>query len=84
MDGLHVKAGETIDFMVEGRGDSGAGSFLWAPVLRLESEAGSTGPPEINEWRADRDFAGPVSAPLNAWEQLAQVLLWANEFVYLD
>jgi hypothetical protein len=81
VDGLQVKAGETIDFVVEGRGDPVSASFLWAPQLRLASEAA---PDAVEEWRAERDFAGPASAPLNAWEQLAQVLLWANEFVYLD
>jgi hypothetical protein len=81
IEGLQVKAGETVDFLVECRGDSASGSFLWAPVLRLASESGSA---DSEEWRADRDFAGPLSPPLNAWEKLAQVLLWANEFVYLD
>ena len=69
-----------IDFVVECRADPTADSFLWAPLLRLAPEG--KGP--VREWRADRDFAGPASAPLNAWEKLAQVLFWSNEFVYLD
>jgi hypothetical protein len=81
IEGLPVKARETIDFVVECRGDSAPGSFLWAPVLRLASDSGTAG---SDEWRADRDFAGPFSPPFCAWEKLAQVLLWANEFVYLD
>jgi hypothetical protein len=38
-------------------------------------------------WDAAREFGGegaPKPEPLNGWEQYAQVLLLANEFVFVD
>jgi hypothetical protein len=35
-------------------------------------------------WDAQKDFAGPPMQLLNRWEQLAQALMLANEFVFLD
>ena len=35
-------------------------------------------------WDSDVDFGGKPSAQLDGWEQLAQLLLCANEFVFVD
>ena len=35
-------------------------------------------------WNAKADFHGPAVTRLGPWEQLAQVLLSANEFVFVD
>jgi hypothetical protein len=35
-------------------------------------------------WNAEQDFAGPKPSWLNSWEQLAQVLLIANELMFVD
>ena len=38
-------------------------------------------------WDAKKEFSGntpPPPTPLNAWEQLAQVLLESNEFLFID
>lgn len=72
-----VKAGETIDFIVESMADTNSDSFTWAPLIR--SDAG--------EWDAKLAFSGPTPPPLprlTLWEQYAQVLLAANEFVFVD
>jgi hypothetical protein len=72
-----VKAGETIDFIVECIADTNSDSFTWAPLIR--SDAG--------EWDAKLAFAGPTAPPpprLTPWEQYAQVLLAANEFIFVD
>jgi hypothetical protein len=71
-----VKAGDTIDFIVDIGGTLNSDQFLWAPVLT----EGAT------KWDARAEFSGPMPAPeqLTAWEQYAQVLLLANEFAFVD
>jgi hypothetical protein len=77
--GLEVKAGETIDFVVDCRADNNSDSFLWAPTIRMAQ------PDE--EWSAAAQFQGPpekLPPALGAWERYAQVLLESNEFAFLD
>jgi hypothetical protein len=79
-----VKQGDTIDFVVDYRANLNYDDFSWAPTIEAldKSEAGK---PEA--WDAQKDFAGntpPPPTPLNAWEQLAQVLLESNEFLFVD
>jgi hypothetical protein len=71
-----VKAGDTIDFIVDIGGTLLAEQFLWAPVIKT----GET------TWDARAEFDGPRPAPqpLTAWEQYAHVLLLANEFAFVD
>ena len=71
-----VKAGDTIDFIVDIGGTLNSDQFLWAPVIK----AGET------SWDARAEFDGPRPATeyLTAWEQYAQVLLLANEFAFVD
>jgi Protein of unknown function (DUF1553)/Protein of unknown function (DUF1549)/Planctomycete cytochrome C len=79
-----VKRGDTIDFVVDGRGSDAFGGFNWAPVLRMDgAESSKTGK---LVWDAAKDFKGapPAAKPYGAWERYAQVLLEANEFLFLD
>ncbi len=71
-----VKAGDTIDFIVDIGDTLNSDQFLWAPVITTEGTI----------WDAKADFTGPMPAPqhLTAWEQYAQVLLLANEFAFVD
>jgi len=71
-----VKAGDTIDFIVDIGDTLNSDQFLWAPVITAEG----------TKWDARADFDGPHPAPqyLTPWEQYAQVLLLANEFAFLD
>ena len=71
-----VKAGDTIDFIVDIGDTLNSDQFLWAPVLTAEE----------TKWDARAEFDGPHPAPqyLTPWEQYAQVLLLANEFAFLD
>jgi len=73
---LVVKAGETIDFVVEISDTLNSNQFLWEPVITADSQT----------WSAREDFDGPRPAPeyLTLWEQYAQVLLLANEFAFVD
>ncbi len=74
---VEVKAGETIDFIVDPRGTDNSDGFRWNPVIG--SDGGS--------WDAKAQFAGPPPprpAPLKPWEQYAHVLLETNEFAFVD
>jgi mono/diheme cytochrome c family protein len=78
LDAIKVEADESIDFVVDLRESLNSDEFLWAPTIRM---LGSDPEPT---WDAARDFAGPVSPQLSPREQLAQVLLMANEFMFVD
>jgi hypothetical protein len=71
-----VKAGDTLDFVVDIGGNLHSDQFLWAPVITADGM----------KWDARAEFDGPRPAPqhLSAWEQYAQVLLLANEFAFVD
>jgi len=71
-----VKAGDTLDFVVDIGGTLNSDQFLWVPVITAEG----------SKWDARAEFTGPMPAPerLSAWEQYAQVLLLANEFAFVD
>lgn len=88
-----VKRGDTIDFAVDICGMLTHDEFAWSPTIksldapaapkRKSPDAGS----EVTEWDARRDFGGtPTEAatPLTPWERYAQVLLLANEFMFVD
>ena len=73
---LVVKAGDTLDFIVDIGGTLNSDQFLWVPVIKAEDTA----------WDARTEFDGPRPVPklLSPWEQYAQVLLLANEFAFVD
>ena len=76
---LAVEPGDTIDFIVDIRNVLNSDQYLWSAEIRElnKSEGGST-------WDSVRDFSGPPSRRLTPLEQLAQVLLMANEFMFID
>lgn len=73
---IHVRRGDTLDFAVDCRSTATADAFQWAPEIRLRDGS------EV--WNARRDFAAPPPPPLTGWEQLAQAMMLANEFLYVD
>ncbi len=78
---LSVQAGDVIDFVVYCQADGDNDAFQWAPVIR-----GSVGADESAQivWDAAVDFSGPVEMPLDPWQQLAQILMMSNEFMFVD
>jgi hypothetical protein len=89
MSPLHVKQGETIDFVV----DCGPGnnfdfdSFGWKVLItKVAAEGALAGDDAGNTWDAMKEFSGstPKPIPLNPWEKFAQVLLESNEFMFVD
>ena len=82
-----MKKGDTIDFVVDCRGEVGFDSFSWSPVLKYISDGTKVAADETREWNAKSDFSGPPKEKLKSlstWEKYAQVLLLANEFVFVD
>ncbi|MBN8246825.1 MAG: PSD1 domain-containing protein [Verrucomicrobia bacterium] len=80
---LEVQTGDALDFVVEPRADENSDSFEWrVDLTRLDpAPVGAAA-----SWNSRRDFSGPrpTVPPLDAWQEFAQVLLSANEFVFVD
>jgi hypothetical protein len=76
---IEVEAGETLDFIVDLTDTLSHDQFLWK--IRIEP---ITDDPSELAWDAQRDFRGEPTEVLDPWEQLAQVLMAANEFMFID
>lgn len=83
---VEVLRGDTIDFVVEPKADENTDSFEWSPTVRYLELSGAFSNIQTRDWNARRDFSGPQEAAegLSIWAQYAQVLLSANEFVFVD
>lgn len=84
VDELAMKAGDTLDFVVDIGGGLNSDQFLWAPQIHLSGMAGSGGDIPEKKWDASGDFTVSNVSKLDPWEQLVQVLMLANEFVFVD
>jgi len=83
LDAMPMSAGDTLDFIVDIRDGLNSDQFLWAPKVTNVASTGAGGD-NATAWDAQKDFTGPAITPLNRWQQLAQALMLANEFVFLD
>lgn len=79
VDSVAVVAGETIDFVADIGDGLNNDQFLWQITIRERGSAET-----VMAWDSRTDFTGPVPEPLSPWEQLAQVLLCSNEFLFVD
>ena len=78
VDLLTVNQGETIDFVVDIDRVLNSDQYRWTVVMESQN-------PDVNVvWNSATDFTANRIVRLNAWEQLAQVLLCANEFLFVD
>jgi cytochrome c553 len=81
---IPVQAGDTIDFLVDPLSDSDNDGFVWPVTITYqEPDSGRA----KHAWSSEADFSGPPgdgSLPLTPWEQLAQVLMLSNEFLFVD
>ncbi|WP_442508895.1 PSD1 and planctomycete cytochrome C domain-containing protein [Novipirellula sp. SH528] len=75
VDTLAVQPGETIDFIVDINKVLNNDQYLWE--ITLESSRGES-------WNATSDFPRDTLVQLDELEQLAQVLLCTNEFLFVD
>ncbi|HEX5102173.1 MAG TPA: DUF1553 domain-containing protein, partial [Pirellulaceae bacterium] len=74
---LDVTAGDTLDFVADIGNKLSHNQFLWrATITPLDD----SGPP----FDSVRDFENQGKTRLTPWEQLAQVLLSANELMFVD
>jgi hypothetical protein len=80
---VEVKAGDTVDFIVDCAAAAGGDEFTWAPTVRLNCKDKDGNKSEIVSASA-KGFRGPAPQMLSRWEQLALVLLQSNEFVFID
>jgi len=84
---LEVRRGDTIDFVTDCRGSVGFDSFNWAPTIKYVFDSTKAPADQPKEWSAKTDFSGPTREKppsLGAWEKYAQVILLANELVFVD
>jgi hypothetical protein len=79
VDELAVTKGDVVDFVVDiGKGLNND-QYLWKVVIEEVGDGDKT-----IVWDSSADFPPPVSNLLDGWEQLAQVLLCSNEFMFVD
>ncbi len=78
---LAVEPGETIDFLVDIGDGLGYDQFLWE--IQLADPQTDPENPALS-WNAKSDFPVQRTARLTAWQQLAQTILCANEFHFVD
>ena len=81
---LQMRAGDTLDFVVDIGDGLNSDQFLWAPRIEREGQTGSGGDSGGEAWDAAADFSAQPASRLDAWEQLTQMLLLSNEFMFLD
>jgi len=83
---LAVETGDTLDFVVDIHGSLGFDQYLWNVAIQdVGALAGTAeGGPAEKEWDSTRDFVGPATGMLTPWQQLVQVLLLSNEFLFVD
>ncbi|MBX3440974.1 MAG: PSD1 domain-containing protein [Planctomyces sp.] len=75
---LTVEPGETIDFIVDIGDELNSDQYLWSVTL---TEQGVEAPVR---WSSTEDFPRATPTQLSPLEQLAQVLLSSNEFLFVD
>lgn len=81
---ITMHKGETLDFIVDIRDGLNSDQFLWVPLITVVGSAGTGGDVAGQTWNAEKDFGGDLPTLLNPWQQLAQVLMLSNEFMFVD
>ncbi len=78
VESLQVMPGDTISFVVDIGDTLNSDQYLWISTI---SKAAAELP---RSWNSNTDFPRDVSDQLSQLEQLAQVLLCSNEFLFVD
>jgi hypothetical protein len=79
LETLNVEAGDTVDFVVDIGDVLNTDQFLWPCTL---TAIGRSASPSL--WNSETDFPQNTLQELTPLEQLAQVLLCSNEFMFVD
>jgi hypothetical protein len=77
-DAVALKAGDTIDFVVDIGGILHSDQYLWTATIAERTGKKTT------VWNSQTDFPKNQQDSLTPWEQLAQVLVCSNEFLFVD
>lgn len=76
---LFVSKGDVIDFLVDIGDVLNSDQYLWSTTIQpIETKD------TIVRWNSENDFPKVTVEQLDPWEQLAQVLLCTNEFLFVD
>lgn len=81
---LAFRAGETLDFIVDIGDVLNSDQFLWSTQIHQAPTIGGAADTPAQSWDAAKDFSAQPNSQINAWEQLVQVLMLANEFMFVD
>jgi hypothetical protein len=82
---IAFQKGDSLDFIVDIDIGLNSDQFLWSPQLSTtQTIAGSGGDAPAEVWDAKKDFPASPKTTLTSWEQLAQVLMLSNEFMFID
>jgi hypothetical protein len=84
VEDVAVKHGDTIDFVTDCYQTVDHDSFGWIATVSFSGNDKTAG---RKEWDTKKDFADSARLqhePLSDWEKYAQVLLLANELVFVD
>ena len=77
---IAFQKGDTLDFIVDIGNGLNSDQFLWS--AQVIASSGGDVPSEV--WDAQKDFTASPKTTLSSWEQLAQVLMLSNEFMFVD
>ena len=87
LENLEIQPGDFIDLVVAPRGENAFDDFSWSPrIVEVGINAAGT-PFAVKQWRSEDAFRRSVpfwEGGMDPWEQLAQVLLMSNEFMFVD
>jgi Protein of unknown function (DUF1553)/Protein of unknown function (DUF1549)/Planctomycete cytochrome C len=86
---LELRAGDTVDFITESRGDVSFDSFHWAPTIRYLASEKNPATESDCVWNAGADFKGPEAKEdsnpgLTPMQEFAQIILLSNELFFVD
>jgi len=86
LDAIAFQTGDTLDFIVDIGNGLNSDQFLWSPKITpsVTATTGAGGDTPSDTWDAKQDFSAQPKSQLNAWEQLVQVLMLSNEFMFVD
>lgn len=83
-DTLTFNSGDTLDFIVDIGDVLNSDQFLWSVRVHQSPTVGAGGDTLPQTWDAEKDFSSQPNSQLNPWEQFVQVLMLANEFMFVD
>ncbi len=84
VDAIDIEAGETIDFVVDMGDILNSDQYLWEVSLTEQPAEGVEASGSVTTWNSQKDFPMTTAQQLTPIEQLAQLLLCSNEFVFVD